>query len=339
MRHVSRLLLALDGGGTKTICLLGTTDGQVVGLGRGGPVNVGFVPVEVAHRSIEAAARAALGGAPPRPRLALVCAGATVAVEVIEAALRPWLAFDRLSAPGEAPCCLASGTADEHGAVILSGTGCFQWARGRDGRVHRTDGWGALLGDQGSAYDIVRAALVAAARAVDGRGPATCLVDRFCAHFGEPDLKAVGRRIYGGRLARHEIAALAPLVTRTAAEGDRVAQTVLAGAALHLAEGAEVCARRAGLDGEPFDLVLQGGVMRAGPPILDPLRAELARRLPTARVVLPAHGPELGAFRIGLQQLGVALDPELLERTERSLRALTAAGASTGEVVNTAGDG
>lgn len=60
------------------------------------------------------------------------------------------------------------------GAVIAAGTGVVTLAVGADA-VARVDGWGYLIGDIGSGYWLGRAALEAAMRDYDGRGPATAL--------------------------------------------------------------------------------------------------------------------------------------------------------------------
>ena len=47
-----RIFLGIDGGGTKTDCLIANEAGLVLGYGRGGPVNLNFVSDETARASI-----------------------------------------------------------------------------------------------------------------------------------------------------------------------------------------------------------------------------------------------------------------------------------------------
>lgn len=63
------------------------------------------------------------------------------------------------------------------GVVASVGTGTVVVGLGTDGRVVRADGWGPDLGDRGSAWGLGLAGARAAARAVDGVGPATALVE------------------------------------------------------------------------------------------------------------------------------------------------------------------
>ena len=58
------LLLGVDGGNTKTVALIATADGTIVGAGRvSGVADMYFVPVEAAMGVIEAAVEAALADA------------------------------------------------------------------------------------------------------------------------------------------------------------------------------------------------------------------------------------------------------------------------------------
>ncbi|MYS50866.1 ATPase, partial [Streptomyces sp. SID6013] len=63
------------------------------------------------------------------------------------------------------------------GVVLAIGTGSVAVGIGADGTYARVDGWGPLLGDDGSGARIGTAGLRAALRAHDGRGPATALLD------------------------------------------------------------------------------------------------------------------------------------------------------------------
>ena len=53
-----------------------------------------------------------------------------------------------------------------------------------EGGCHRADGWGHLLGDDGSGFAVGRAGLASAMRAVDGRGGSRPLLERALARFG-----------------------------------------------------------------------------------------------------------------------------------------------------------
>ncbi|WP_345964448.1 BadF/BadG/BcrA/BcrD ATPase family protein [Streptomyces sp. BRB040] len=79
------------------------------------------------------------------------------------------------------------------GVVLAIGTGSVAVGIGADGAYARVDGWGPLLGDDGSGARIGTAGLRAALRAHDGRGPATSLLNAAAGLFG--DLERLPARV------------------------------------------------------------------------------------------------------------------------------------------------
>jgi N-acetylglucosamine kinase-like BadF-type ATPase len=294
---LSTLFVAIDGGGSKTECLISDRSGNILGYGRGGPINVSFVDVDVAQESF----RMALSGATRNRRLAvsIVAFAATTSQAVAQPVVDEFLDYRQFINTREAAACLASATSDAHGAVVLAGTGAFQWARNRNDETWRTDGWGSFVGDQGSAYDIVRRAFVAAARAVDGRGSWTALVDKFCCHFQATTLREVTGRVNPTKVPRHEIAALAPLVSQIA-ETDPVARSILVDSGKLLAEGLISCIKQVKMLDSEFHVALSGGVFNAGDSLIAPIRDELAHFAPGGIVVRPLVPPVIGALCLAL---------------------------------------
>ena len=78
----------------------------------------------------------------------------------------------------------ACGIFESEGIAVVAGTGSSAVAM-RDGKRNVAGGWGALLGDEGSAYDIAMWAIRAAIRSSEGTGPSIPLLERrVTAHFG-----------------------------------------------------------------------------------------------------------------------------------------------------------
>src|SRR5262249_20279577 len=69
------------------------------------------------------------------------------------------------------------------GVALVAGTGSIALGRDKHGTSARAGGWGHILGDEGSGYEIGRQALQAAMRAADGRGEATLLLERIMRHW------------------------------------------------------------------------------------------------------------------------------------------------------------
>jgi N-acetylglucosamine kinase-like BadF-type ATPase len=180
----------------------------------------------------------------------------------------------------------------EPGVIVLSGTGSMAWGKREDGTEARTGGWGALLGDEGSAFDIGVGALRMACKAADGRGEKTALAMEIPASFGVSDMNGVLEVLSESlQLPRAQVAALARLVDELAGRGDGVSLRLLEAAAKELEKHVVAITERLEL---PFDIPIAfaGGSFKSAF-----LKDALTRRL-NARgfhtIVEPRFSPAYG---------------------------------------------
>src|SRR5262249_3151541 len=264
------LVIGVDGGGTKTVAWIAplgdTSNAILLGRGQAGPGNPRAAGFDVAQDNIAAAIDAAFADAGiPRCPAVSACFGLAGAGRDIEQhRLAAW-ATDRKIAravrvTGDAEPILASAAPDNCGVALICGTGSIAWGRNRSGEAGRTGGWGYLIGDEGSAYAIGRAGLAAAMQAVDGRGPATVLPERF-----QEELRAVSSgelidRIYAPEMTDERLAGVAALIF-AAAETDQVAQGIIENAADELAKMVAVLCQRLELSSKLYTLALAGSVI------------------------------------------------------------------------------
>lgn len=267
------LLLGIDGGGTHTVALLAvraadSADGwTLLGRGEAGPSNLQAVGREKALGALDEAVTAAFAAAQrARVPVAVACLGLAGAARLGEQQiLREWaerihLARD-VDITTDAALLLASGTPEGWGLAIVAGTGSLAYGRTADGRTARAGGWGPLLGDEGSGYQIAVSALNAVTRAADGRGPETALTQALLSQLGITQLQQLVPTVYSGNWDRTALASLAPLAIAAADAGDGVADRILAEAAQSLADAAASVARQLGWKAEPLPCALAGGVM------------------------------------------------------------------------------
>jgi N-acetylmuramic acid 6-phosphate etherase len=304
------LVLGFDGGGTRTVAMLAARrpDGgwQLLGRGEGGPSNRQAVGTPAALAALDAAANAAFAAAgKPRCAVRAACLGLAGAGRPKDReVVREWAARARLAETvdviEDAALLLAAGTPDGWGVAVVAGTGSMAFARGPDGRTARAGGWGPLLGDEGSAYVIALAGMRAAARAADGRGPATLLTDRLLAANGlaRPE-ELIGVVYRGGD--RAALAGLAPVVLEAAAAGDSVADDIIRAAAEELAAAAAAAARSLGLR-SAFPVALAGGLLVSSAGYRDRFLAALADRGLHADPVALVTEPAEGAVRLALNR-------------------------------------
>jgi N-acetylglucosamine kinase-like BadF-type ATPase len=176
------------------------------------------------------------------------------------------------------------------GCVVAAGTGVIVLGTDHESTWRRADGWGHLLGDQGSGSWIGARGLRAALRHGDGRdGGSAALHDRLRARFGDAD--GALHAVYGAASPAQELAAFAPAVADAAHAGDPVALDIWRRAGAHLAEAARAAAR-----GLPPEFSWGGRLFDAGPLLLEPFRAELLRRVPGARLAEPRGQAADGAL-------------------------------------------
>lgn len=300
----------IDGGGTRTQCLVYDPGAGRLGHGLAGPINLNYVPRAKAAEAVRHALLAAVGAAGVDPgRLAAIAVAAPWTEELIAELAADLAPSASVSAPGEDLAALMGGLVGPSGLVLCAGTGSRCAYVPGDGEEHIIAGaWGSLFGDEGSGYDIGRRALQAVTLEWDGRGPVTALTRLLTARWELAHPKDVVHRVYGPPAGawRSRIASVCPLVGEAALSGDLVALGVLREAAEGQSRMVVTVARRAGLLGGgdgAIQVLVSGGVFRLGRLILEPLEDFLAEH-GQFELVLPQLPPVAGAMLLALAGAG-----------------------------------
>lgn len=318
--------LGLDGGGSKTICLLATSEGRIIGRGAAGPANYQVIGVDRAAQAINGSILQAIAAAGrPIDRLASIAVGlAGVDRPADHAVVQSMLDQLPLSLPlrlidHDATIALAGATLARPGVVIISGTGSIAFGCNHQGDRRRAGGWGPLLGDEGSGYDIGRRALTAVLRAADGRGPATSLGSALLQQLQLSRPEQLVSKVHGEQLSRQAVAALAPLVLAAAAQGDAVAGGILCQAGEELALAAQAVITGLGLQTEQFEVALAGGVLTAAGPLPQVIAQIIRPIAPLAQVISPRFPPVVGALLLALRQAGIELTAAVIDNLKQTL--------------------
>jgi N-acetylglucosamine kinase-like BadF-type ATPase len=315
-----RLVLAVDGGNSKTDLALLREDGAVLALVRGGnssPHHLGLdgtiAMLEQLHA--DARARAGLDGDARAAVGHLLLAGLDLPVEEerLHAAVDGRWA-DRLSVGNDTFAVLRAGTERGWGVAVVCGAGINCVGVGPDGRHVRFPALGAISGDWGGGYDVGLAALSAAVRSEDGRGPRTALERAVPEHFGLATPGELVEAIHLGRVAQRRIIELPPLVFDAAA-ADPVAAAIVERLAAEVLALVHASIERLELGGAAVEVLLGGGMFRAGDGrLLGAIDAGLG---PEVEVRVAASEPIVGAALLGLDELGAG--PEALARARSEL--------------------
>jgi len=193
------------------------------------------------------------------------------------------------------------------GLVIIAGTGSNCRGRSARGRQAWAGGWGPVAGDEGSGSWIARRALQAVAKATDGRGPRTSLVEAACEYFDVAAAEDLATAVYAPSITNQRIAGFGRFVIDAAKRRDAVSREIVDGAGRELAQAAAAVIRKLRMQRERFTVGYVGGVFAAGELILEPLREGVAAVAPRAHLAPPALAPAEAAARMAGEHLRLAL--------------------------------
>ncbi|MBL9135775.1 MAG: hypothetical protein JNK85_07900 [Verrucomicrobiales bacterium] len=300
------LFLGIDGGGTRTRAVVVDVHGQVLGRGESGIGNIHHAkPNEVAAHLAEAIAGALRPSHHPPSAVRsafLGMAGATG--EETRSVYRDLIGAAGLSAAvvevdHDIRIALAGGLAGRPGIALIVGTGSSCYGRTSDGQTWQTGGWGYLVADEGSGYDIGRRAMVAAVRMADARIPASPLMDRVFGWLKVKQISAILARLHEQGIERDEIAAFAPEVVKLAEHGDLVALQILEAGSVELAEMVGANHAQLATSDRP-EVVVTGGLGTAPTLYREMIRQAIERRLPEARVREMEMEPVCGAALLAM---------------------------------------
>lgn len=295
--------IGVDGGGTKTECILVNAVGAIVARHLAPGCNPSIAGPEQARLVVTDAlcaltstfnSQRSVADLPRIEATHLYMAGSRSFWQEFAAGLAD---FGHVTADDDSLPVLELATHGEPGLVLHGGTGSFVAARGPDGSVHYAGGLGWRFGDAGSGYDLGRRAIARALLELQGWSPPSRLgptVRDHAALGADADAGTITRHFYQHPEPNRLIAALAPAILRLASEGDQTAHALVVDSASELLTLANRVAAKL-FPATPLD-TLRAGL--SGPILTHPVVVQaLAPRSP-----LPL-GPVKGAPIDGVRRL------------------------------------
>ena len=258
-------ILGVDGGGTKTVALLGDLDGNVLARGVSGPSNTNAVGFNSACLALESAinmARKDHSGEISAMCFGLAGAGQKEEIEQFQNWAVHKFPKTVVKIVSDAEILLMAGAPSGPALALVCGTGSIVYGRTVTGEFIRAGGWGYLFGDEGSGYGIGIAALRAVMQAYDGRGHETLLSELVLERYGLHTPPELVRTIYGAKSPHSEMATLSDLVEQAAGRGDAVAIAILEESSRKLARAIAAVYPKLGTSAVP--LVITGGTILHG---------------------------------------------------------------------------
>ena len=217
---------------------------------------------------------------------------------------------------------LRAGANHPWGVVVVAGTGTVVAGRNEAGEEFRTLGLGPMFGDWGGSAEISEEAIRGDRGGLHGPGPGHVVDGPIRGGHGSQ----LDRR--SPRVRQPAAPAHRPTSRRSCSRpprtGTRWPRSIAERAGTSLGANAGLVTRRLGMHDRHVEVVLAGGVLRAGSRILEQaLKKELRRSAPAAFPVRLEVPPVVGAALRALENLGRSPDSaEHLRLSVETMRAL-----------------
>lgn len=326
-KHTECFFVGVDGGGTKTVAVVSDLHGRVLGIGLGGPVNIGWVGPEVADESTKTAVCQALAAAQISPDEVSQAYLGMAGVNSERADDKERLVFlqtmqalgfvlDRTTVDNDAFVGMASAVGSGPGVVVVGGTGFTAKGISMDGR-RITLPW--YVAERGAGHIIGRLAAKTALFDLLGVCQSTSITPRVMNILGLTNARQLEQWLAVGR-SSWELGQLTPVVSDAAQAGDCAAQELLKTAGMEFGLAAAFIARKAGLTDCKVGII--GGVFKAGDFVTAPMQAVLAASGIEAELVPPIMPPVGGAIILGWNKSGHLIDNDSLEKLANEISRL-----------------
>ena len=325
------LMMAIDGGKSKTCCVIFNDEGETLAMSSSGPSGL-LAYAKVADRNIRNAIDKAL-----------LKAGVKISeIDLIVISLadldtrRDWiLAKNILRSLGipkkvkvilehDAVTAYYAVTYGAPGVAVIAGTGSIAFGMNKKGERARVGGWGWLFDDEGSAFWIAKEALAMASKAVDGRGEYTELVRAIMEYFNLNEFMDIIDVIYKEKdVAKNhkELAKLAEIVDKVAVKGDNQAREILIRAGIELANMAYTAAEKLKMINDKIVVGGIGSVFKSRF-VRSSFKNEIKKLLKNAYIKEPLVGYQslVGPIILALKEMGIREVESVVNRISRVLR-------------------
>ena len=230
-----KYLIGIDGGGTKSKCVITDFNLKPLFETAGGPSNFLILGTEkvaetilgliiqcvnnlnINYDDIAATVLGTTGG------------GRKSDAEDLEKAITHLAAHKRIflnkfRVESDARIALEGAFSGKPGSILIAGTGSIMFGKDSKGIIHRVGGFGRFIGDEGSGYKLGQKGLNCVAKEFDGRGNKTLISELLKDKFKIESPENLITEIYKNNF---DIASVAPLVIDAAQKGDKVAQMII----------------------------------------------------------------------------------------------------------------
>lgn len=300
-------VIGIDGGGTKTLGAIAGEDGKILAQHEVGSTNPHSNPMEVVRANLSALTEHLLKEAGAKAEdVKAICLGMAGVDRpedkpMVRSLVNEFLPEADVLPVNDGVIALTGGALRPYGIIVISGTGSIAFGINEKGDRVRAGGWGHILGDEGSGYNIALRGLRAIMHALDGRIAPTRLRDLMLGHLSLERPDQLLAWIRDSQPNKSDYAAMSRLVHQAAAEGDDAATKILHEEAYELADIAAAVSRRLfPADKKDYEVIVAGGNLRKADQFFQMFCDALDKRLPGIKVTRPRSEPVEGAVILAL---------------------------------------
>jgi glucosamine kinase len=256
------LFLGIDGGGTKTSCVIGD-EHSVVGTGTSGGSNVIRVGEVKARESLETAIGQACAAARITPaQIMRTCVGiggsARPEIAGVVRRLLSECVSGEIEVVGDMVIAMEAAFGSGPGVIVIAGTGSIAYGRNSKGETARAGGWGFAISDEGSGHWIGRSAVAVCMRAYDEAGAES--MNALLHGIMKSWSVTTREQLVVAANKYPDFAGLLPAVLSAADAGDTVARAILTQAGAELAALAKIVIARLFGNAGAVPVAVSGGV-------------------------------------------------------------------------------
>jgi N-acetylglucosamine kinase-like BadF-type ATPase len=295
-----KYLIGIDGGGTKTDCIVTDENYNQLFSLKGGPLNLLSATPSESSRIVLQLINSCISKLDiTLSQLDCIGIGAAGAgriedsekLAIILKALLPHSI--KLQVISDAEAALEGAFKGKPGCILISGTGSIIYGKDQNGTIHRCGGFGKIIGDEGSGFMIGKKGLIAAAKEFDGRGEKSLITellnDKYQIQSGQTLINAV----YNNNL---DISSVAPIVLASAGNNDKVALRIIDEETEELLNLISCMVKK--LEQEYLEISFTGKLIRTINIFSISLKNKLAASYKLIKIKEPEYSPAMGAVFI-----------------------------------------
>lgn len=201
-------------------------------------------------------------------------------------------------------------------AMVISGTGSMVVGRDENGDTVHTGGWGYILGDEGSGYQLSIDALRAAITSFEKSSAESMLTQKMMDYYNVKDMHEIINVFYDPPMERSQIAKFVSVLFDCAKNNDEAAINIAKNQAKKLANTTIALLRQLPKN---IKIGIWGGVFVHYNEYLNFFKNEIFKFDSGYQIEILKYPPEIGAVMYAMRESGRIIDENIISNLEKSL--------------------